>query len=118
MTDYVHLRDLDDPEKPWRRVWRCPTGVYVKTHAKRRDPAFGVQMWEITGSACDETGKALPWSNGYAILNADRPHQFQVLSENTAPDQEPISARLDRELRFVVARVERAELNAREAAAI
>lgn len=115
MTEYARLTALDDPEKPHRSVWACPTGVFVKIHCKRADLEFGVHRWLISGSQCDAEGKALAWGDEPAILEAARPpHQFIVRPDRTE-DREPIAAQLDREIKFVVARVERAALNAREA---
>lgn len=113
-NEYEHLTALDDPAKPWRRVWRCPaTGVFVKTHAKRKHQmGFGRLAWDVTGSQCDANGAALERGDGHAIL--DFRHLFQV-----EPHAETdIAADLERELRFMVARVERAALNEEAAAAL
>lgn len=105
-NEYEHLAALDDPAKPWRRVWRCPaTGTFVKTHAKRIELGFGRLAWKVTASQCDVNGAALARGDGHAILAFD--HIFQV-EPHAATD---IAADLESELKFMVARVERAALN-------
>lgn len=152
---YTHITQLDDPEKPWKRVWLCEaTGVYVKTHANRRDVGFGRIKWDMTGSLCDANGKALTDAQGAALvhveghglsvqtdqairmidarallndlLNAETSEAMAAVKERArALRQKPLAAAeleaiiaedFERELRFVVARVERAALLERGAA--
>lgn len=149
---YVHVRDLDEAAKPYKRVWRCPaTGIFVKTHAVRREVGYGRLKWDITGSLCDETGRALTDADGQPLIHVEA-HGLSVqtdaglkhadarrlLEELLADDGPETAARVkrqaralmqappsieetrqrlgedfERELRFVVAKVERAELNRR-----
>lgn len=124
MTNYLRLAEVDDPTRPWRRVYHCPaTDIYVKVYAKRHPrSALGSLIWEVTGSHCDENGAALKRGDGApAVLGgAERPHAhlLQIASEPSANDVEPIADLLEREILFMVARVERAVLNEREAAAL
>lgn len=123
MSQYVHLTELDDPAKPHRRVWRCEaTGVYVKTHAIKMAEKFGRVGWKITGSLCDENGKALKDENEQPLVHA-RPHQFIAMPSNdpnaTAEQQAAqLATDFDAALKYVVARVERAALVRAAAAAL
>lgn len=115
---YERLHDLDDPERPWRRIYRCnATGVFVKAYVKRVDAPLGQLRWDITASACDENGGGA----GDAVLGGrDEPqrHVFQDLAERAPDEIEPLADRLERDVLFMVARVERAVLVQREAAGL
>lgn len=120
-NDYEHLTQLDDPERPWRKVWRCPaTDVYVKTYAQRTDGALGKVTFAITVSACDANGTSLTRPDGSkAIYGGEAKPRPRLLQINPMrEDDEPIADKLDRELRYMIARVERAVLNEREAAGL
>lgn len=116
MTAYEHLTALDDPAKPHRRVWRCASGVHVKTHARLRRHELGRLDWRITGALCDEAGKALARGDGYAVQ--ETPHVLVLLSDgDMTPEARAayIARELDAALLIVVRQVEAAALN--EAAA-
>lgn len=113
---YEHLTALDDAEKPYRRVWRCSSGVCVKTHAVTRDVGFGRLHWTITGAHCDEAGKAMPRGDGHAIH--EDAHELVLASEAEMTAEERaayVREQYDAALLVVVKRVEAAVLN--EAAA-
>lgn len=117
MTDnaYEHIAALDSADKPWRRVWRCPaTGVHVKTHARRRSSAVGEASWRISGSVCDENGRALIHAGKPAIVG--RAYIFKVQSDADWLAEEAADRAaqdLDASTRLVVARVEAAALKQR-----
>lgn len=109
---YTHVLELDDPAKPHRRVWRCPSGVFVKTHAIPKDTGFGRLHWTVTGSQCDETGKALARGEGHAIHHL--PHELVIESEgDMTPEQRQtyIAEQFQEALMVMVRRVEAAAIN-------
>ncbi len=78
---YTHLTALDDPTKPYKRVYKCDlTGVHVKIHADRKDTNFGKVKWAITGSQCDASGKAITDSEGRPRIHIE-PHGLSVLTD-------------------------------------
>lgn len=78
---YTHLKALDDPAKPYKRIYKCEaTGVFVKIHADRKDVGFGKVKWSITGSQCDNTGKALTGAGGRPLVHIE-PHGLSVLTD-------------------------------------
>lgn len=81
MTFKVIDRREPHAEKPYaRRVWRCSSGIYVKTWASQKDVGFGKLQWTITGSHCDASGNAVARGTGYAV-HTDA-HDFIVESRN------------------------------------
>jgi hypothetical protein len=78
---YIHITALDDPAKPYKRVYLCEdTGIRVKVHAARRDVGFGKIKWDITGSLCGEDGSALTDSEGKPLIHVE-PHGLSVLTD-------------------------------------
>jgi hypothetical protein len=78
---YVHLTQLDNPEKPWKRVYRCTsTGIHVKVHAERRNVGFGKVKWVITGSHCNEAGTAFTGSDGAPLIHIE-PHGLSLYTD-------------------------------------
>ena len=121
MTKYSRLEALDDPDKPHKSVWRCPTGVFVKLHCTKRDNGLGAVTFEIVPSACDETGAALRRPDGSISFLGGEQKKYRRLVKavpDRVEDVEPLSVRINREMLFVIARVERAVLDERDAAAL
>lgn len=151
---YQHITALDDPAKPYKRVWLCEaTGFYVKTHAVRRNVGFGRVKWDMTGSLCGADGKAIRDDAGAPLIHLEghglsvqtdqglryvdaRDLVLELLRDDdpatveriksqaialtqAAPTVEEVEQMIaedfERELRFVVAKVERAALNMRAA---
>lgn len=72
MSGYVHVTALDDPAKPYKRVYLCEaTNTYVKIHAVRRDVGFGRAKFDITGSLCGSDGVALKDAAGEALIHVE-----------------------------------------------
>lgn len=72
MSGYVRVTALDDPAKPYKRVYLCEaTGVRVKIHAVRRDVGFGRAKLDITGSMCGADGVALKDAAGEALIHVE-----------------------------------------------
>lgn len=118
---YVRIDALDDPEKPHKSVWRCPTGVHVKLHTYKRDNGLGSITFEIIPTACDESGTALRRADGSVSYLGGEQRKYRRLVKAVparTEDVEPLADRLEREQLFVIARVERAVLDEREAAAL
>lgn len=112
MNAVEHLRELDDPAKPHRRVWRCASGVHVKTHAVAKDVGFGRVHLTFTGSHCDEAGRTLAHGDGYAI-HPDA-HELVLNGDgDMTPDAraEYVREQYEAALLVAVRRVEAAVLN-------
>lgn len=110
---YDRLISLDDPERRWRRVYACTaTGIFVKVYAKPKSSELGQCAWELTASACDQHGRALVRRNGVpAVLGGiDAPYRHLLQVAADADVSEPLADLLEREVLFLVARVERAVL--------
>jgi len=114
--NFERIAALDDAERPWRQIWRCPTtGVHVKIYARRKPAPFGKIVYEITGSACDAHGHG---ASDTVLAFSDarpRPRLLQRHADRDPGEIEPLAVELDREIRFVVAKVIYAVANAREA---
>ena len=96
---YRHLAHLDDPAKPYKRVYACeshhPEPIYVKVHADRADARLGGLKWVITGSLCNSDGGALTAPDGRPHIHVERPH-LAVRTEQglRRPDAEALLRRL------------------------
>lgn len=107
---YQHQAELDDPAKPYRRVYACPaTGKFVKIYTRRETPGFGMVVFRITGSECDETGSAIP---GRIV---EMQHLVQIASDTDVVD---IAGEVEAGRLYMVARAERAALHADAAARV
>lgn len=112
----THLRELDDASKPHRRVWRCGSGVHVKTYATPHATGFGRVQWTFTASHCNEAGDAFAYRDGFAV-HMDH-HELIVASDAALSESaraQAVRAAFEAALLVVVARVEAAVLNERAA---
>lgn len=69
-VDAELISDEVTPEKR-RRVYRCADGTYVKVHAVPASVAFGRLYWTMSGSHCDESGRAL-MANGATKIHHEK----------------------------------------------
>lgn len=109
----IELTELFRADEPHKRFFLFDSGVRVKVHAVP-SPGFGMVQWRMTGSHCDEAGKAIPYARGYSIH--PEPHELIIASEaDWTPEEraERIAAEFKEALGTVARRVEAAVLNER-----
>lgn len=97
----VRLVDLDDPERPWRRVYAAGDR-FVKIHARRQPAPFGMLHWRVTGSLCGADGHALTDADGAPLVLGDvHAHEVTVMCDGGADP----AATLDEGVALVIGRV-------------
>ena len=85
MVDYKRRIDLDDPAKPWRRVYETSTGTLVKAHIiVKKMAGFGRVAVDIIGAHCDASGKVLREEDGTLRIDEDGRYALTTQSDSTA----------------------------------
>lgn len=118
---YERLPQFDDinPVRA-RRVYRCPSGVFVKVHGVRTGgERFGPLQWVFSGSHCDENGTTVAHGSSLRI-HAER-HELTAHSDpGSSADARAQGLRADYDAAclVVVKRVEALVLDLEAAAAV
>lgn len=106
----IHAPDLDNPQKTYARHYRAASGRVIQIHTRRIDVGFGVAAWALTGSDCDDQGKALQHGAGHRIFagaNGEPLAHTVTVQADAAID---VAALLEAERIAFAARVERAAI--------